>query len=88
MLKDQTLFPLIFIPNKYTHEVRINASAMSKHLKFHDFIVLFCFGRNVRKKWEKKKIIHHDESVHVGFLYSFTSENGGKPCRVSSSCKT
>ena len=40
----------IFIPDKYTGEVKINVTATSKRLKFHGFMVSLNFGKTVKKK--------------------------------------
>ena len=43
----------IFIPDKYTGEVRINVTATCKRLKFHGFMVSLNFGKNCQEKREK-----------------------------------
>ena len=56
IFKVQTLFPPIFIPDKYACEVGINVIITSEKLNFYSFMVSLYCSKNVRKKW--KKIIH------------------------------
>ena len=53
----------VFIGDKYTRGVRINAIAVSKTFKNYEFMMSFYYSKCVWKKWEKN--IHH-EPVHVG----------------------
>ena len=56
LFKVKTEFTSIFIPDKYTRDIRINVNATSKKLKFYDFMVELYSGENAQKKWEKNNL--------------------------------
>ena len=51
--KVQTMFTPILMPDKNTHELRINVNPMSKQLKFLRFIDFFMCQQKSLEKWEK-----------------------------------